>query len=849
MKHIHTFQVFPNLPEPIAFLEELSRNLWWSWRRDAIELFRRIDPRLWDTSSQNTIVFASRISQERFNQLSDDDSFLAHLQRVRLQFENRVKSPPAESKPQAGNQAKIAYFSMEFGIHESLPLFAGGLGILAGDHLKSASNMALPLVGVGLLYRQGYFRQYLNQDGWQQESYPETDLYHLPLTRVHDANGSRLVVSIPTPGQEILAQVWRIAVGRIPLILLDTNLPDNRQQIRDITARLYSGDQALRLAQEVLLGIGGLKVLDAMGIHPTVCHMNEGHCAFVSIERLAQVMEHHHIDMNAAQQVVARTTVFTTHTPVAAGHDEFPREMVEPYLKSYEKRFGIGTDAILAWGLPKETGAGGPFSMFVLGLRNSQYCNGVSKLHGQVARRMWDHVWPERSVDDVPITHITNGIHVASFVSREMTLLFERYLGPEWQMGSRRPENVQRIDDIYDEELWRAHEMSRSRLIRLVRELLLQQYGRRNEPAPIMKILERVLDPDALTIGFARRFAAYKRANLILRDPQRLEAILNSKERPVQIIFAGKAHPQDSEGRELIRELIHFAQQANLRHRIVFLEDYDLWISRSLVQGVDVWLNTPRRPMEACGTSGMKAAINGVLNLSILDGWWCEGYHPDRGWVIGNGEDFSDHEYQDTVESQALYNVLENEVIPCFYDRSGGSMPLEWIQKMKASMKMAMADYCSHRMVDEYNQRFYQSANNWYHKLLANDAAEARQLSEKHQRLRQYWRSIRIDPPQSEADGPFRVRDRFNVSALVHLGQLTPQEVQVELVYGRVKGLESLETVHITPMTANEDWGDGKRLYTCVVSCSDPGRFGFAVRVLPNADPWIQHTPGLLTWA
>lgn len=849
MKHIQTFEVFPSLPKSIRFLGVLSKNLWWSWKQDAIELFRRVDPRLWEECGHNPIVFATHISQKRFEQLAEDETFISHLKRVKDHFKERVLAPVDRPEHSIGKENTVAYFSMEFGIHESLPLFAGGLGILAGDHLKAASNMDLPLVGVGLLYRQGYFRQYLNQDGWQQEEYPETDFYHLPLNRERDANGNELTISVPGPNGKIFAQVWQIKVGRIPLLLLDSNVPENPPEIRNITARLYTGDLDARIAQEVLLGIGGMKALDALNIHPSVCHMNEGHCSFVGIERLARIMGRHNLDLLTAMQVVARTTVFTTHTPVAAGHDEFPVDMVRPYLLPYEKQFNLPVEKILSWGQPDGSGFNVPFSMFVLGLRNSQFCNGVSKLHGKVARRMWDHIWPQRAEEEVPITHVTNGIHISSFISPELTMVFDRYLGPQWYLGSRRKENIQRIDNIYDEELWRAHETCRSRLIRTVRELEIRQYGRRNAPASTMKALESVLDQDALTIGFARRFATYKRANLIFKDKERIEALLNSKQRPVQFIFSGKAHPRDNEGKSLIQDLITFSRKTDLRHKIVFLEDYDMHIARCLVQGTDVWLNNPRRPLEACGTSGMKAAINGGLNLSVLDGWWCEGYTPERGWRIGNGEEYIDHAYQDTVESQALYNVLENDVIPCFYDRSPSNMPLSWIKKMKESMKMAMADFCSMRMVSEYTRRFYTPASKRFSGLLDNNAKEARRLSIQHQRYQKLWKNIKVNIPVRDDGGPFVVNEAFEVTVPIDLGELKPEEVDVSLAYGRLKSLDTITATQYEPMTVAEDGSNGKYIYKCVVNCKNPGRFGFTVRVAPNADEWTRHTPGFITWA
>ncbi|MBU2622381.1 MAG: alpha-glucan family phosphorylase, partial [Proteobacteria bacterium] len=669
MKHLQPFQVFPTIPESLSFLDVLSRNLWWSWQHDAKELFRRVDPKLWKDSGRNPIVFSTLISKERFEELSSDEGFLAHQKRVKENFESAVLSKQKLSDSPVGPGGNIAYFSMEFGIHESLRLFAGGLGILAGDHLKAASDLMLPLTGVSLLYRQGYFRQFLNRDGMQQEEYPEVDLYTIPVERALDLAGKELFININGPNGGIRAQVWKLMVGRLSLFLLDTNLPDNPPEIREITANLYPANQNKRLSQEVLLGIGGMRALSAMGIFPSIIHMNEGHCTFAGIERLSQIISKFNVDLKTALEIAPRSTVFTTHTPVIAGHDVFPAEIVKPYLEPLKESLGAGEKEILSWGQPAWKDSDGQFSMFVLGLRMAQHRNGVSKLHGSVARKMWAHVWPDRPVAEIPITHITNGAHVPSWLSYEISLLLDRYLGPGWNKHPWNPVIMNRIDAIYNEELWRVHELNRSRLIRTCRELMVKQYEKRNAPKSMMGDIESVLDQGALTIVFARRFATYKRSHLLFMDPDRLEAILTSKTHPVQIIFAGKAHPKDQEGKDLIKKVVQFAQKPNMRHRLVFLEDYNINIARILVQGADVWLNTPRRPFEACGTSGMKAAFNGALNISILDGWWCEGFSEERGWRIGNGEEYFDHEYQDNIESQALYNVLTDEVIPCFYDR------------------------------------------------------------------------------------------------------------------------------------------------------------------------------------
>ncbi len=577
--------------------------------------------------------------------------------------------------------------------------------------------------------------------------------------------------------------------------------------------------------------------------------MNEGHCAFASLERLAQIISAYSVDLKTALEIVPRTTVFTTHTPVAAGYDEFPVDLVVPYLRPMQKHLGVTEKEILSWGQSVESGADGSFSMFILGLRMSQYCNGVSELHGKVARKMWSHVWPDRPEDEVPITHITNGIHVSSFVSREIALLFERYLGPDWHMSFLKPENAKRIGEIFDDKLWRAHEMSRSDLVRNVRNLMVKQYGRRNAPKAVMKRAESVLDQDTLTIVFARRFTTYKRADLLLQDPERLEAMLNSKEYPVQIIFAGKAHPKDNEGKQLIQRIVRFTGRPNMSHRIVFLEDYDMHVARHLVQGADVWLNTPRRPFEACGTSGMKAAVNGALNVSVLDGWWCEGYSEKRGWSIGSGEEYSDHSYQDIVESQALYNILENDVIPCFYERNGGDVPQRWVSMMKKSMKMGMRDYCSLRMVGEYEKRFYIPAAKNFNDLIAHNAEEAKNQAVRHKRFCDLWNNISISRLVRDLDGPFLVGDSFRVTTEVFLGELRPDEVEVLLCYGHIKSIGSLEHTRTEQMTVCKELGEGRYMYECAITCSDSGRYGFTARVEPRADDWIKFNPDLITRA
>lgn len=850
MDGLQIFNVAPAIPEKLLFLDELSRNLWWSISFDAIELFRRIDRELWKSCKHNPVLFLSRLSQGRLEEMSTDVSFLAHLERVRRSYDASVLQPAEGRSPVYREKDVIAYFSAEFGIHESIPIYAGGLGLLAGDHLKAASNMGLPLVAVGLLYRHGYFRQYLNDDGWQQERFVDNEVQNMPLERADGADGRPLFVSVPLPSGEMRAAVWKIRVGRIPLVLLDTNVPENSPALRDVTSKLYGGDQGTRLLQEILLGLGGMRALAAMGIVPNVCHMNEGHSAFISLERLAHMINDMKLDKKAALEVIPRTSVFTTHTSVPAGHDVFPPDMVTPYFRTLESRIHCTVSEILALGRPAGAPESHGFSMTVFALRMAQHCNGVSRLHGGVARAMSAHLWPKRPEAEIPITHITNGVHTPSWISPENAILFDRYLGPHWLIRPGDAGMGPQIENIPDEELWRAHELSRSRLIRECRELLVLQGMNRNAGQAEQELARSRLDPDILTIGFARRFATYKRANLLFSDPERFAKLLASTERPVQILFAGKSHPHDNPGKELIKQIVHITRNPKLQRRIVFIEDYDIDIARSLVQGVDVWLNTPRRPMEASGTSGMKAAVNGAVNVSILDGWWCEGYEPGCGWTIGKGEEYQDAAYQDYIESHALYNLLENEVVPLFYDRPNDNIPSEWVRMMKQSMKMAFTRFSSHRMVREYEERFYIPAIERGRELFADNCGAAAGLAAQRERLAKHWKHIALKKPEAHSDlAALQVGDFFKVSVRVQLGELKPDEVVVELYFGLLNSLNEIAAGQRQQMLMTEEAGKGEYLFECRIDCQKTGRYGFTARVIPSGDEWTQNLPGYMVWA
>ncbi|MCF8092034.1 MAG: alpha-glucan family phosphorylase [Desulfotignum sp.] len=848
MEEMQIYKVYPAIPEPLSFLDYLARNLWWCWNDEAVDLFYRINPVQWEAVKKNPVAFLARISQRRYEELSRDESFLDHLSRVKAKFERMFSDVPRIRDLDLGPKETVAYFSMEFGLHESLPFFAGGLGVLAGDHLKASSTLGLPLTGIGLLFREGYFRQYLDHNGWQQETYPIIDVFDLPAQKISNGSGADLLIEVPGPDGIIHACVWQIKVGRIRLLLLDTNLPANSEKIRNITSRLYASHGEIRVAQEILLGIGGIKALKAMDLFPSVCHMNEGHCAFAGLARICQIMDRYDLTFQSASQICRRTSVFTTHTPVAAGHDEFDNHLVRPYIAPYAQKFGISEDELLSWGKIPGEGMENKFSMFCFGVAFSGYINGVSRLHGQVARRMWMGLWPGRHKEEVPISHVTNGVHINSYISRHKNALLERYLASDWSGRQSDPGLVARIDSIGDADLWHVHEMDRSNLIRKCRQLVLSQYERRNASRNLLDEISAALDHRVLTICFARRFATYKRAGLLLKDPERLIRLITSAEHPVQLVFAGKAHPNDNEGKAIIKRIVEFARHPEVRHRIVFLENYDINIARYMVQGCDVWLNTPRRPYEACGTSGMKAAANGGLNLSILDGWWCEGFAESRGWRIGNGDDYEDPDYQDEVESQALFNILENDVIPVFYDRKRGNPPKKWIQMMKAAMKMAITDFSSDRMVREYSSRFYVPAARNLHQLTENSARQAKELALAQSRLNALWSNIRLSQPVITPAADFAVGDTFSVVLEVFLGELTPDEVEVQIYHGRLRGTGNMEGSRAEIMELQNTVSPGTHIYGCRVVCSDSGRFGYTARVIPKGDAVLRNTPGLITW-
>ncbi len=847
---IRTFTVLPHLPERLQALHKLAYNLWWCWHHEAVALFRRLGEDLFEEVEQSPVKLLSAIEQARLEQLQRDDGFLAHMDRVEEALDQYLSGPTWFQETYGRDHPlRVAYFSAEFGMHESVPVYSGGLGVLAGDHLKSASDLGLPLVAVGLMYREGYFRQYLNVDGWQQERYPENDFFNLPLIPELKADGAALLVGIPFPGREVWARVWRIQVGRIPLYLLDTNIAQNTAEDRQITSRLYGGDHDMRIRQEMVLGIGGIRTLRALGKEPTVVHMNEGHAAFCGLERIRLLIEEKHLDFAAAREAVMAGACFTTHTPVPAGNDIFPVALVEHYLGSYVQHLKLDRADFLGLGRQNPKDENEQFCMTVLAIRLANVTNGVSKLHGTVSRRMWRQVWPELPEAELPITSITNGVHTLSWLSQEMTQLYDRYLGFEWQDRPTDHSIWKRVDAIPDAELWRTHERRRERLTAFGRARLKLQLKRRGAPPAEIARADEALDPEALTLGFARRFATYKRGNLVFRNLDRLAAILNHKDRPVQLIFAGKAHPKDHGGKELIAEIQHVSRRAEFRRRIVFLEDYDLNVARYLVQGVDVWLNNPRRPLEASGTSGMKVACNGGLNFSVLDGWWVEGHKQDNGWAIGAGEEYTDLHYQDEVESRAIYDMLEQEIAPLFYQRGSDGLPRGWIRMMKRSMATISAFFNTNRMVQEYLEKCYVPSGQRHDALVADNLKRARQLAAWRRTVGHGWPQVRIEAVEAHGADPMHVGGKLEVKARVQLGGLSPDDIQVQLFHGLVDNLGEIPQPHAVLMSPNGAREGMTWMFQGTIPCRLSGQHGFAVRVLPrHPDLANSFEPGLICW-
>jgi glycogen phosphorylase len=853
MKSIRTFNVRPSLPEALQPLLRIARNLRWSWDHAAIDLFRRLDRDMWETCNRNPVLLLGTVNQDNLEAAARDDSFVAHMKGVADKLNFYVSGEGAWYRREHGGEDNmvVAYFSAEFGLTECLSIFAGGLGVLAGDHLKASSDLDLPLTAVGLLYQEGYFRQYLNASGWQQEAFEDNDFHAWPVELVPNVR-----VQIELGDRKVDVQVWRAMVGRVQLYLLDSNLPSNHPQDRKITSQLYGGDLDMRIRQEIVLGVGGYRALKALGLKPTVYHINEGHSVFLGLEHIRELMETENLTFGQARVLASASLIFTTHTPVPAGHDYYPTFLMDRYFPSFAARLGISRAEFLGLGRQDPGNEQEDFCMTVLALRISSFSNGVSKLHGEVSRSMWNRIWNDLPESEVPIGYVTNGVHFRTWVSMEMNQLYDRYLGPKWREEPADKTLWQRADSIPAGELWRTHERRRERLVGYARRRLREQLIARGATKSMVEDSDEVLSPDALTIGFGRRFASYKRATLLLRDPERLSKILNNTARPVQIIYSGKAHPKDDAGKQLIQTIINLAARPDFRRKLVFLENYDMSVARYMVQGCDVWLNTPLRPQEASGTSGMKALANGVINLSTLDGWWDEAWRmgnstgSDVGWAIGNGESYDDASQQDQVESEALYELLEREIVPAFYDRKSDGLPRKWIAVMKRSIAKLCPQFNMHRMAMQYADEYYLVAHRRYRKLNADGMAGAKDLATWLGKVEHAWPGIYVESA-GELASEIRLGDEISVSARVALNGLAPADVAVQVLTGLVCVTGEIKNPAIVPMLPSGQDSAGNFLYKSVVQTSArSGLHGYAIRVLPkHIDAVSPYLPGLIKWA
>lgn len=848
---IHSFTVQPNLPENIKFLEELASNMWFTWNWKAIMLFVQIDQDLWTASKRNPKWMLGSVPQKRWDELSRDQAFVADVNQVKEAYYNYLKDPHTWYKEHKEEQGDMltAYFSMEYGIGEGLPIYSGGLGMLAGDHMKSASDLGMPIIGVGLFYKKGYVQQLLNRDGWQNEEYPDNDWAHMAVERVCDANGKYIIVDVQLGFNEnVKACVWRVPVGRTSLYLLDTNLQENTPEQRLITEKLYGGDRENRLRQEVVLGIGGVKALNAMGIKPSVFHINEGHSAFLLFQRIIEIMAEKKVSFAEARELVWASSVFTTHTPVIAGNEHFDPVLVRKYMEFYAQQMGISWDDFLNFG--KELPTSATYCMTVVALRLTAFANGVAKLHGKVSREMWKNLWPTLPIDEVPVTSITNGIHSASWISHELNELFRKYMFNNNQLDTVDPSDKkiwEKIYDIPDRELWDIHGVRKNKLINMVRSRCKRQFLRQGIDLMTVNKCSKVLKSDVLTIGFARRFATYKRATLLFKDLDRLDKLVNNPQRPVQFVFAGKAHPADTAGKEFIKTIVNLTQNdPRFKGKVVFVEDYNMNTARYMVQGVDVWLNNPIRPMEASGTSGMKAALNGALMLSILDGWWDEVGPCDFGWSIGGDEKYSSEVERDVVEAETLYNLIEQDIAPSYYAKNEEGFSPSWLALMKRSIQEIAPVFNTDRMVKEYYQRFYVPANN-FDRLLQQDGKLA-SVAQWRRKIAENWYRVNVLDITPKFESAVLMGNKINFKARVFLGNLEPSDIQVELYLGQRGTLGDMVKEDAIDMVNTGREGDAY-IYEVEITPANSGLQDYALRILPaNNDVPNVLTPLYIRW-
>lgn len=815
-------------------LERLAENLWWCWNRHATRLFTAIGPALWKESRGNPLLFLRKVSAETLEQAAVKKETAELYQQAVHAFDAYLNDHDTwfhKTFPDL-KDLSIAYFSAEFGLHESLPIYSGGLGVLAGDHCKSASDLGIPFVAMGLLYREGYFTQQIDHHGHQKDIYEPHDVTAMPVEPVKVAGNASLTISVDLAGREVFAQVWKVHVGRIILFLLDADVEKNSPEDKALTARLYGGDHEMRISQEILLGMGGVRALDAMGIRPTVWHMNEGHSVFLGLERINQIIYRQNLAFAEALEAVKGNSVFTTHTPVPAGNDAFSLFLMDKYFRNTLRKHGVPHHEFMRLGRRVMNEGSDLFSLTILALHFSSQSNGVSRLHGHVSRSMWNDLWYGVPLCNIPITHVTNGIHTLTWLHPALQDLYDRYLPSGWEKRIAEPEVWDKIADIPDAALWQTRQALKAELVAEVRARVKQHRMRLGEPQNQVKAADSLLDPQALTIGFARRFATYKRATLLFSDIERLRKILCNPTRPVQILFAGKAHPADKPGQSFIQRVYEVSRMPEFEGKIVFVEGYDMALARKLVSGVDIWLNTPRRPLEASGTSGEKAAANGCVNFSVLDGWWCEGYNGKNGWSIGEEREYHSEDEQDHADSSDIYEKLEKEIVPRYYNRNEGKLSADWLEVVRQCMISLTPEFSTDRMVQDYVHKLYIPALERGQRLIDSGFDKARSLAEWKNRMKKNWDYIDIVDiklcPATEGDKP-----TLELLLTADLGPVSPLDVTVEACIGRLQCAEICSS-HFVPMIRQEEIWEGFFSYSVTFPQDEVGESGISAIVSPH---------------
>lgn len=830
--------VNPQLPKRVGELLDIANNLWWSWNSEFLRLFKEIDSDLWETVGKNPVKFLKLVSQDKLEDIAKDEEFLDKYDEVVNHFNSYMQTKETWFSKNYPNNANdlIAYFSAEYGIDEIIPIYSGGLGILSGDHLKSASDLGLPFVAVGLLYKNGYFNQKIDGYGTQKTEYTNIDLDNLPILPVKDENGEDLIIDVDFPDRKLYLKIWKIVVGRISLYLMDSDIDKNIAEDRVVTLRLYGGDQEMRIRQEIVLGMAGIKLLNRLGLKPSVYHMNEGHSAFLTLEVIKDVMEEKQVSFEVAKSICSAKTVFTTHTPVPAGNDIFPIELMDKYFSNFWPKLGISREDFLRLGMKNSQGLEQGFNMGMIALRIAGKKNGVSKLHGAVSRRLFSDVWPNIAPDESPIEYVTNGIHTCSWLAPSMKKLFNQYLKPYWQDNIQDDETWNDIKNIPNKELWDTHTDRKKKLCALVKNNIttrLKSSGYNYEE--INEIVSK-LNPNALTIGFARRFATYKRATLIFRDLERLTQLLNNPERPVQLIFAGKAHPADKEGQDLIKYIHEVSMKPQFKGKIFLLENYNIAMSRYLISGVDVWLNNPRRPMEASGTSGQKASVNGVINFSVLDGWWAEGYNQKNGWTIGDNTEYQSYEEQDIADSESLYNTLENKIIPLYYEnKKEDGVSDKWMEMFKNSIISTGGRYSTSRMVIDYTRDYYMELANLSKKHYQN-LDEVIDFTNWKKNMYTSWKDIKITQNNNLDNITIDAGNQIEVHCIVNLPEnIDCNSIRAEVYYGKILENGIMEQIQTVPMNLVEQ-DDENRVYkySAKIELKTGGNYGYTFRVMPQ---------------